>query len=249
VKTSILVQRRQIACARYFAGYTTKGQAFPKKELQKCVGKMLDIRKVFQEGQFDEKKRSRRVVSRMITDLECNAVSRGAVELYNLASGMTPGDALAAESLQTFVSLSIDARSWVHYLEQVHSGVRKLQRSVVFGKMDVKKQLHRWSRPCWFIVYGYRPAGYPLGFLSGIEFIRHWDVVPVLPPDDMSNEGIKGVWKPNGQLAKLEAIKNGLKIILKPGLHYTVPETLEVSRISESKTHCLLFFDYIVTCV
>jgi len=192
---------------------------------------LVDAKDLYKKDNSTKKKRSRRVVSRMITDLEYNAVSRGAVELYNLASGMTPGDALAAESLQTFMSLSIDARSWVHYLEQVHSGVRKLQRSVVFGKMDVKKQLHRWSKPCWFIVYGYRPAGYPLSFLSGIEFIRHWDVVPVLPPDDMSNEGIQGVWKPNGQLAKLEAFKNGLEIILKPGLHYTVPETLEVSRI------------------
>ena len=120
----------------------------------------------------------------MITDLECNAVSRGAVELYNLASRMEPGDALAAEALQTFASVSIDARSWSNYLDQVHSGDRKLQRSVVFGRMDVRKQLHRFSKPCWFMMYGYRPTGYPFTLLSGIEFMRHWEVLPVLPPGE-----------------------------------------------------------------
>ena len=53
----------------------------------------------------------------------------------------------------------------------------------------------------------------------------------MLPPDENCSEGIQGVWKPNGQLAKFEAFKNNLKIVLKPGLHYTVPETLEVSQI------------------
>ena len=61
-----------------------------------------------------QKAQERAVAARMVTDLECNGVCRGAVEVTNLAANLHKTDALAQECVRTFPKPHLDGRLWMH---------------------------------------------------------------------------------------------------------------------------------------
>ena len=73
---------------------------------------MLDLK----ERNFGktQKAQERAVAARMVTDLECNGVCRGAVEVTNLAANLHKTDALAQECVRTFPTQHLDGRLWIH---------------------------------------------------------------------------------------------------------------------------------------
>ena len=93
----------------------SKNQPSGQLELKKCVPKMLDLK----ERNFGktQKAKERAVAARMVTDLECNGVCRGAVEVTNLAANLNKTDALAQECVRTFPTQHLDGRIWLHRLD------------------------------------------------------------------------------------------------------------------------------------
>ena len=66
----------------------------------------------------------------MITDVEMNGTIRGAVEEFNLCSNLRRNDALFAEYIRSFPTVTIDARQWLHRLELEVDAIANVQLSV-----------------------------------------------------------------------------------------------------------------------
>ena len=59
----------------------------------------------------------RAVSGRMITDIEMNGTVRGAVEEFHLCTNLHEYDALFAECIRSFPTVTVDAQNWLHRLE------------------------------------------------------------------------------------------------------------------------------------
>ena len=64
-----------------------------------------------------EHQQQRAVSGQMLTDIEMNGASRGAVEDSNLSINVHPQDVLVAEGIRTFPTLTVDVDPWFHQLK------------------------------------------------------------------------------------------------------------------------------------
>ena len=122
------VARTQAQRNGYFGGYISKRQKVGKLEARKCIEKMKTLR----AGLVDSTpfKQQRGVSGRMVTDIEMNGTLRGAVEEFNLCINLTPQDALFAECIRSFPTVTLDARQWLNRLEVELTNVADVEASV-----------------------------------------------------------------------------------------------------------------------
>ena len=99
----------------YFGGYICKRQKIGKLEIHKCINKMQKLREFNQDKSDYQKQRA--VSGRMITDIEMNGTVRGAVEEFNLCTNLHGNDALFAECIRSFASVTTDAQNWLYRLQ------------------------------------------------------------------------------------------------------------------------------------
>ena len=64
-----------------------------------------------------EFQQQRAVTGRMIADIEMNDTVRGAVALFSLCTNLHKYDALFAECIRSFPTITVDAQTWLHRLE------------------------------------------------------------------------------------------------------------------------------------
>ena len=131
-------------------------------------------------GKSDSEK-MRAFSGRMITDIEMNGTTRGAVEVFNLASNMREGDALFPEFIRTFPTRDLDTRSWLHRL---NVEIQKTETATTVSLVPITKRPHvRTERgtPPYPECYGFRPQCYdknlqcyPWKYLCAYEFMMHW---------------------------------------------------------------------------
>lgn len=206
----------------YFGGYISKRQKVGKLEPRKCVDKMYLLRQRL--GNKSEKECQRAVSGRMITDIEMNGTMRGAVEEFNLCVNLTPGDALFAECIRTFSTVTINGESWMHRLEVELGYVSSKQIDVFIPETRRPNVRGSGSQAPMMDVYGFRPLDQsPFAKLCAFEFLRFWKAEALLPPSWY--QGIpRTEWTDRGQAAvQSEAYKNG-KLKLRPGFHFVVVE-------------------------
>ena len=149
-----------------------KRQPTGHMELRKCVEEMKRLKEKIADCSVD--KQYRAVTGRMITDLEMNSTTRGAVEIFNLIINMRKDDVLFAECTCTFPTRVINAREWLHQLE-IETGHRKVGEYVCLVPATRKpyKRTAR-SRAVFVDAYGFRPMVESLALLCPFEFVMFW---------------------------------------------------------------------------
>ena len=186
-------------------------------------------------GKSDSEK-MRAFSGRMITDIEMNGTTRGAVEVFNLASNMREGDALFPEFIRTFPTRDLDARSWLHRLNlEIHN----TEIATAISLVPITKKPHvRTERgtPPYLECYGFRPQCYdrrlqcyPWKYLCAYEFMMFWHCEPLVAPYLYQRDGVtsRTQWTATGK-AQYKVLqeeikqKSGKRVILRPGEHYTV---------------------------
>ena len=92
----------------YFGGYMAKPPKSATVETKKCF-KKLHTYKERQKGST-QKQLARAVSGRMITDVEMNGTTRGAVEGVNLCANLKKSDVLCQECVRTFQTVTFMTR-------------------------------------------------------------------------------------------------------------------------------------------
>ena len=191
-------------------------------------------------GKSDSEK-MRAFSGRMITDIEMNGTTRGAVEVFNLASNMREGDALFPEFIRTFPTRDLDARSWLHRL---NVEIQKTETATTISLVPITKTPQvRTERgtPPYPECYGFRPQCYdknlqcyPWKYLCAYEFMMFWHCEPLIAPYLYERNGVtsRTQWTTTGKaqynvLQQEHKEKSGKRVLLLPGKHYTVVEDTE----------------------
>ena len=197
--------------------------------LHMCEGPKLKIRFGFgpRPGQQRGKGKAsqlRAASGRLVTDLEMNSTYRGAVEIFNLCRNLHPHDVLFAECIRTFLETTIDGRAWMHRLEASQMAQTLKQQDLQTYVPPTKKPNVRTdrSRGNAFDSYGLRPLCHPWKLLSAYEFLRQWQVVPLLVPTHYLNrkETPRTQWTEEGKaFVKTKEYRAG-KVAAKAGVHF-----------------------------
>ena len=248
-KAAISTQVAQAITSGYFGGYMSKNQPSGQLELKKCVPKMLDLK----ERNFGktQKAQERAVAARMVTDLECNGVCRGAVEVTNLAANLNKTDALAQECVRTFPTQHLDGRIWLHRLDAavgMRDAIDLRYHIKVFPRHTRQGVTAHESAP-YDELYAARSKAFCWWRLSSFEFVRHWIARPVLPPPEARNP--KTCWREGMSDWFHAELQAGRTPVAKAGTHCDLdPDELEhCHRIDESvKTSRPTLFDNWVLC-
>ena len=204
----------------YFGGYICKRQRIGKTEIRKCINKMQKLRELnHDKSQYQQQ---RAVSGRMITDIEMNGTVRGAVEEFNLCTNLHGNDALFAECIRSFASVTTDAQNWLYRMQVETDKVAKKQ---ITAMVPGNKRPHlRGRQPIPDVdIYGFRPLDTPFGHLCAFEFLRYWTAEPLEPPS-RSDPHPRTEWTTEGRKLRGTAeFKNG-NVKLSPGKHYRVIE-------------------------
>ena len=231
-KLTRILQTAQSTTNGYFGGYIGKRQATAKLETKKCIDKMYVLRRGV-EGK-SEKDQQRAVTGRMVTDIEMNGAVRGAVELFNLCRNLRKSDALFAECVRTFCTISVDAQTWLRRLEVELQHVDVLETLAVVPPTSRPNVRSVHAKPPVVDAYGFRPLDAVLGNLCPYQFLMCWDVLPVLPPhrQQHSKAPVCSRYINDGEkVANSEKYKEG-KMNLTPGVHYEVVPSEDGSYIT-----------------
>ena len=200
----------------YFGGYICKRQKIGKLEARKCIDKMQKLRELHKgKSEFQQQ---RAVSGRMITDIEMNGTVRGAVEEFHLCTNLHARDALFAECIRSFPTVTVDAQNWLHRLEVETERVSEMQ---VTAMVPPARKPHVRSRSTipYIDIYGFRALDTPFGNLSAFEFLRYWTAEALEPP---SSTNRRTEWTDAGRrLLGTAALKDGTAK-LSPGVHYKV---------------------------
>ncbi|CAE7860116.1 esrp2 [Symbiodinium microadriaticum] len=213
--------RAQSVTNGYFGGYISKKQRLGQVELRKCAAKMLQLGQLKQGSSAQQQFRA--ASGRMISDLELNGTLRGAVETVNLCINAQEHDALAAECLRTFPTVSVAGRNWLSRAEAVlaRKGAESLgEKRVPYRCSKVLKRAQ--ATVPWVEAYAFRPAApTELADLCPFEFYRFWAVEAVEVPT-LSSPSKTAVLTELGRRRLLgERGKKG-DVVLQPLLEYKV---------------------------
>ncbi|CAJ1395073.1 unnamed protein product [Effrenium voratum] len=211
--------RAQSVTNGYFGGYISKRQKLGKLELRKCVRKLLQLQSKLQARTSSQQFRA--VSGRMISDLEINGTVRGAVESMHLCINARDHDALSAECIRSFPTISVRSQAW---FERLHAelrtcNVQRLECTVPLPSRKVSAVSQR-TIP-WVDAYGMRPQTQEFELLSPFEFLRYWTVEAVEVPK-------RGTRAATSRLTDLGrevlASASGATGPLLPGVHFHVRE-------------------------
>ena len=118
----------------------------------------------------------------MITDLDMNGTISGAVEQFNLCTNLRTNDALFAECIRSFPTVTVDANQWLHRLEVEVEAIADMQVSLPVPATRKPHVRSIRSKAPWADIYGFRPLDTPFGYLSGFEFLRYWSAEALSTP-------------------------------------------------------------------
>ena len=146
------------------------------------------------------------------------------VEIFNLCRNLHPHDVLFAECIRTFLETTIDGRAWMHRLEASQMAQTLKQQDLQTYVPPTRKPNVRTdrSRVNAFDAYGLRPLCHPWKLLSSYEFLRQWQVVPLLVPTHYLNrkETPRTEWTEEGKAFVKTKEYRGGKVAAKAGVHF-----------------------------
>ena len=166
----------------YFGGYISKRQKIGKFEARRCIEKMHKLRELHQGK--SEYQQQRAVSGRMITDIEMNGTIRGAVEEFHLCTNLHEYDAMFAECIRSFPTVSIDAQNWLYRLTLETDKVSDMLVTAMVPPAKKPQVRSRKTIP-HMDIYGFRALNTPFGNLSAFEFFRYWTAEALGPPSSL----------------------------------------------------------------
>jgi len=213
-------QRAQALTSGYFSGYIVKAQPIGRYELKKCVDKMHMLRERI--GHCGPRDQAVAVARRMLTDLEMKGVLREAQASFNLCANLRPDDVLFQECIRTFMTVSLPGCA---FMQRLH-----LELDGVGGDLSLK--VPPTKRPGLIArngsapivdVYGFRGMDPRIHLLSPFEFMMHWGVEPVLPPN-YGGGPCYSEWCEGGEEFARAHRHDHPRVRLTPGRHYRVKD-------------------------
>ena len=170
-----------------------------------------------------EFQQQRAVSGRMITDIEMNGTVRGAVEEFHLCTNLHKYDALFAECIRSFPTVTVDAQNWLHRLEVETEQVSDMQVTAMVPPARKPQVRSRKTIP-HMDIYGFRELeDTPFAHLCAFEFMRYWTAEALNPPSS-SDTNPRTEWTAAGRLLLgSTALEDGTAKLC-PGVHYRVVE-------------------------
>ena len=155
-----------------------------------------------------EYQQQRAVSGRMITDIEMNGTIRGAVEEFHLCTNLHEYDALFAECIRSFPTVSIDAQNWLYRLTLETEKVSDMLVTAMVPPAKKPQVRSRKTIP-HMDIYGFRALNTPFGNLSAFEFLRYWTAEALGPPSSLDAR-TRTTWTEAGrQLLGTPSLKDG----------------------------------------
>ena len=160
----------------------------------------------------------------MLTDLEINSAYRGAVEIFSLCRNLHPRDALFAECNRAFNSCTIDGQAWLWrlHISQESRAIDQQSFETYIPPTKTPQVRCDRSKANEYEAYGYRPLCYPWNLLSPYEFLRDWEITPLLVPPYYENhlQTARAEWTKEGLRSSKSDEYASKKVAAKPGLYF-----------------------------
>ena len=124
------------------------------------------------------------VVGKMFNTLETRGKMRTAAEETNLSANSCEEDKMSAEFTCTFATALLPGFVLLDLLEREKSPESKTEH--VFVQTRKSRSVHGESQVHYYNfadAYGYRPSLPVLLYLSRWDFVTHWNVLKVQPPE------------------------------------------------------------------
>ena len=192
------MQAGQSVAAGYFGGYSAKMQEIGNKELDRLREAME--RKVASSRQPPAPKAFQDYSRRLVKDLEAKGIIRTAVETLNLSAHAADKDALSAECMRTFPSVTFPANLLLkrEEVETLKVAGRSIIAAVYHGKGEGRKT---FMEAPFDLMYGFRGNKDVVDLHSPFEMLRYWSMEKVHGP------GAHGPGREPGALAKGQHFK------------------------------------------
>ena len=179
------MQAGQAVAAWYFGGYSAKMQDIGSKELERLREAMG--RKVAGSQQSPAPKAFQDYSRRLVKDLEAKGIIRTAVETLNLATHAADADALSAECMRTFATVTFPASLLLkrEEIETLKVAGRSIIAAVHRGAGDGR---NTFMEAPFDLMYGFRGNSYVVDLFSPFEMLRYWRMEKILPPKASEEE-------------------------------------------------------------
>ena len=173
------MQAGQAVAAGYFGGYSAKMQEIGSKELDRLRDALN--RKAATSKRAPAPKAFQDYSRRLVKDLEAKGIIRTSVETLNLATHAADADALSAECMRTFATVTFPASLLLkrEEIETLKVPGRSIIAAVHRGKGDAR---NTFTEAPFDLMYGFRGNSYVVDLLSPFEMLRYWRMQKICLP-------------------------------------------------------------------
>ena len=215
------LQAAMAAAAGYFGGYTSKMQDIGEKEVRRLSATLT--RKLAGEEKHESEAQAFQYYSRrLVRDLEAKGIVRTALESTQLSLHADHPDALMAECIRTFPTVTFPAslllkREEVETLKTPGASII----AAVFHGHGRKNAM--FTEAPFDLMYGFRGTTHNVDLLSPYETLLHWSLERIGAPTS-AEKLLRATWTKEGLEYKKQCVAEKIRPQYHPGVHYVAVE-------------------------